>query len=408
MPMQDDKAGRLAASPPSYEQVQASQRLLPRFPRSRRRRLAAIVVFVLGATGFVHLHSDASWVTASTRLQGDLFDQDLAKCYASQERSQHHEPVPEGRTNPRWNAKTGQKVAVVLRNASLFDGESSLADPVDIIFESGLVRSVKASSLSNKFPSNAEILDLKGKFVTPGLVDMHSHHLLIPFPQVPATRDVNEMPLLGPITTFLRALDGIKPYDPAIQIIASGGVTSSLILPGSGNIIGGEAYVVKNQLFPGPDGEPVVEELLLDHGLPEASRQRYLKMACGENPKGVYGHTRMGLVWLLRQHFDKAREIKERQDAWCQNALEIESSTLMKESKVFRFLKDSGRRPDAFELDTAIAVLRGELNVNIHCYEPEDFERMLAVLHEFDVHPAAFHHALDAWKVPEMLKQLAG
>jgi imidazolonepropionase-like amidohydrolase len=161
---------------------------------------------------------------------------------------------------------------------------------------------------------------MSGRFVTPGLVDMHSHHLLIPFPQVAATRDVNEMPLLGPITPFIRAIDGFKPYDPAVKHIASWGVTSSLILPGSGNIIGGEAYRVKNQLYSGEDGEPVVEEMLLDLGLKEWERKRYLKMACGENPKGIYGHTRMGLVRLLREHLNKAKVIMGQQDAWCENA----------------------------------------------------------------------------------------
>jgi hypothetical protein len=399
----DDKASLLGASPPSYEQFQASRRLLPRF---RRRRLAVIVALVLGATVLLHSESVAIWATTSTNVQEDFFLQDLTKCHASVHRSQQRQAATIERENPRWNPKTGQKSAIVLKNATLFDGESSLADPVDILFESGLIKSVTVSSAANLFPRNAEIQDLEGKFVTPGLVDMHSHHLLIPFPQVAATRDVNEMPLLGPLTTFVRAIDGIKPYDPTIKIIASGGVTSSLILPGSGNIVGGEAYMVKNQLLSGADGEPVVEELLLEHGLPETSRQRYLKMACGENPKGVYGHTRMGLVWLLREHLDKAKQVKDRQDAWCRNALEIESSTLMRKSKTFRFLRDDGRRREAFDLDTAIAMLRGDLNVNVHCYEPQDFERMLSVLHEFGVHPSAFHHALDAWKVPELLKKL--
>ncbi|KAH8588359.1 amidohydrolase-domain-containing protein [Bisporella sp. PMI_857] len=396
-------AGILGISPPAYEQVTSSRRYLP---RRHRRRVLEIAGLTLGIALLLHVESIFSWAATSTRGQEFLFKQDLAKCYASQERDQPQQ-LPSGkRKNPRWNSKAGQKVAVVLKNVTLFDGESSLVDAVDILFEAGLIFSVSKSSSSNSFPRDAEILDVKGGFVTPGLVDMHSHHLLIPFPKLAATTDVNDMPLFGPTTTFLRAIDGFKPYDPAIKIIASGGVTSSLVLPGSGNIIGGEAYVVKNQLLPGPNGEPVVEELLLDHGLPEASRRRYLKMACGENPKGQYHHTRMGLVWSLREHLDKARKVRDSQDAWCENALHVENAIFMKGSRISRFLKEDGRRPQVLELDTAIALLKGELNVNVHCYEPEDLERMLAVLHEFGVHPAAFHHALDAWKVPELLKQL--
>ena len=111
-------------------------------------------------------------------------------------------------------------------------------------------------------------------------------------------------------------------------------------------------------------------------------------------------------MWRLRKHLNEAREVQESQDAWCENALEIENSSVLKNSKITRFLKAEGRRPSAFELETAIAVLRGEVNVNIHCYEPQDLERMLSVLHEFGVHPAAFHHALEAWEIPELLKRL--
>jgi hypothetical protein len=150
----------------------------------------------------------------------------------------------------------------------------------------------------------------------------------------------------------------------------------------------------------------VIEEILLDLGLEEGKRNKYLKMACGENPKGIYRHTRMGLVWLLRERLKKARVIMWQQDAWCKNVLNIESSRMIKKSKMSRFVEVEGRLPEAWELDTAIDLLRGELNVNIHCYEPQDLERMMDVLHEFGIHPSSFHHALDAWKVPELLKKL--
>ncbi|GKT46209.1 uncharacterized protein ColSpa_06390 [Colletotrichum spaethianum] len=217
--------------------------------------------------------------------------------------------------------------------------------------------------------------------------------------------DVNEKPGLGPITPFVRAIDGFKPYDPAIKIIASGGVTSSLNLPGSGNIVGGQAYLVKNLPLAGENGEPIVEELLLEHGLPKESRQRYLKMACGENPKHIYGHTRLGNAWLLREHLDRARKLKNKQDAWCRSADDIDAGSFFKDSRIFRFIADSGELPVDLELEPTVALLRGKFNVNIHCYEPEDFERMLDILHEFEIHPQAFHHALEAWQVPEFLKQ---
>ncbi|RKU43925.1 hypothetical protein DL546_000883 [Coniochaeta pulveracea] len=367
--------GILAVQPPPYEIRDPS-----RFrSRQRYRRLVELLL-----------------------LMGAFFE-GLSECHAARKGSRGHNHGSSQRHNPRWNPVSGQKTPIVIRNTSLFDGESTLAGAFDIILESGVIYSVTPTKENNLIPDNSTILDVHGGFVTPGLVDMHSHHLLSTLPHLSAWNDVNERPLLGPLTPFVRALDGFKPYDPSIKIIASGGVTSSLVLPGSANIIGGEAYLVKNIPFPGIDEEPVVEELLLEHGLAEDGRQRYLKMACGENPKGIYGHTRLGLSWLLRSHLEEARELQERQDAWCQQALDLESA---RPHRMLRFLQSNGGRPQSLKLETSVALLRGQLNVNIHCYEPQDFERMIAVLHEFGVHPQSFHHALAAWRVPEMLKKL--
>ncbi|KAB8210940.1 hypothetical protein BDV34DRAFT_235981 [Aspergillus parasiticus] len=317
-----------------------------------------------------------------------------------------NEAASESRVNHRWNPVSGQKEDIVIQNATLFDGESTRNGTFDIHFSSGVIRSVSPTHLDHPIPEGAHIINIHERFITPGLVDMHSHHLLLPFPQLPATNDVNERPLLGPITPFVRAIDGFKPYDPTIKIIASGGVTSSLVLPGSANIVGGEAYMVKNLPLPGAAGEPVVEELLLEYGLPENNRQRYLKMACGENPKRVYGNTRLGLTWLLRKSLEEARDLHERQSAWCRVAFDVEETSFAKAHHVKTFISNHGKRPESFQLETLVALIRGELNVNVHCYEPEDFERMLSVLHEFGVHPQAFHHALEAWQVPELLKNL--
>jgi hypothetical protein len=166
-----------------------------------------------------------------------------------------------------------------------------------------------------------------------------------------------------------------------------------LILPGSANIVGGEAYPVKNLPFSGPNAEPVIEELLLQHGIPEDSRQRYLKMACGENPKRIYQHTRLGLAWLLREQLQEVDELRQKQSSWCRAASEVEGSR-----HIEAFIEHEGQRPSTpLKFDTLIALLRGELNVNVLCYNPEDFERMLSVLHEFNIHFRAFHHALEAW-----------
>ncbi|KAF7556433.1 hypothetical protein G7Z17_g1401 [Cylindrodendrum hubeiense] len=399
------KSGILSLEPPPYSDAQPSTRRSLR----RRRRLVGtlLLIFVAGFTTLIHLDAIGDFVARSAPTTQDAFSKGLDKCYETRNRIGQNDRSPsKDRQNLRWNAITGQQSLIVIKNATLFDGEYTLEGAFDIAFESGIIRSVTPTTANEEAIDGAHVINAYGRFVTPGLVDMHSHHLLLPFPGLSAASDISERPLMGPITPFVRALDAFKPYDPAIKIIASGGVTSSLILPGSANIVGGEAYVVKNLPVPGEDGEPVVEELLLDHGLPETSRQRYLKMACGENPKNIYHNSRLGLAWLLREHLEQAQELRERQDAWCQAAFDIEGASFSKARRVSNFLDAQGKRPDELKLETSLALLRGELNINVHCYEPEDFESMLSVLHEFGVHPQAFHHALEAWQVPEFLKRL--
>ncbi|KAJ3948759.1 hypothetical protein N0V92_013015 [Colletotrichum tropicale] len=393
--------GVFDSSPPPYQQHHAPRLF---FVRRRRGHLLAFTFLVVVLVSLSHYYSVAVQGPVVTEEQRDLLVKGLETCRKTVSRHRKTEEFVLRESNPRWNKVSGQKQTIVLRNATLFDGDVVLPDAVDIVFEKGLIKSVRTTQKKGDFPSNAVVYNLNRRFVTPGLVDIHSHHLELPFSSVSATADVNEKPKLGPITPFVRAIDGFKPYDPAIKIIASGGVTTSLILPGSGNIIGGQGYLVKNLPSPGENGEPIVEDLLLEHGIPEESRQRYLKMACGENPKHLYGHTRLGNAWLLRQHLEKARKLKSEQNAWCHTAEHVEGEGF-KNVRIARFVAEYGGFPEDLELEATVALLRGEFNVNIHCYEPEDFERMLAVLHEFGVHPQAFHHALEAWQVPEFLKE---
>ncbi|KNG89129.1 hypothetical protein ANOM_002995 [Aspergillus nomiae NRRL 13137] len=396
------KGGLLSPESTYGESTQRS-----RLHRLRRWRRALCALLLIGALAVLMQAESKANIVPYTHdsTESDVFNEGIKRCYEARGRS-HNRVAAGNRLNSRWNPISGQKGDIVIQNATLFDGDSTLDGTFNIHFSSGVVRSVSPTHLDHPTPEGAHVINVHRRFITPGLVDMHSHHLLLPFPQLPATNDVNERPLLGPITPFVRAIDGFKPYDPAIKIIASGGVTSSLVLPGSANIIGGEAYMVKNLPLSGAAGEPVVEELLLEYGLLEKDRQRYLKMACGENPKRVYGNTRLGLTWLLRKRLEEARELHERQTAWCRGAFDIQESSFAKAHQVTTFIRNHGKHPETFELETLVALIRGELNVNVHCYEPQDLERMISVLHEFGVRPQAFHHALEAWQVPELLKHL--
>ena len=187
--------------------------------------------------------------------------------------------------NQRWNEKSGQKGRTVLHNATLFDGEDWSKGFVDVVFEKGIITSVQSVSHGLNDLDNTHVIDLDGAHVTPGLVDMHSHHGIGSWPVMAGNDDTNEVNrATGPLTPMVRSYDGIKPNDPAIAIIASGGVTSSLILPGSANIMGGEAVMIKNVIKGGETGEAMVGRdtiALWSHAMAKSSWYWHTRVLCG-------------------------------------------------------------------------------------------------------------------------------
>lgn len=279
----------------------------------------------------------------------------------------------------------------------------------DIKFSNGVVVSISDASSSREYDhEDIEVIDLEFKYVTPGLVDMHSHHLIENWPSLQGTGDGNERnDATGPLTPFVRALDSIKASDLATRMIAAGGITSSLILPGSANIMGGEGFMVKNFPNSGLHAEPVVEDILLEHGVWKEERRRYMKMACGENPSRSHEHTRMGNAYIFRRHMERTKQLIEQQDMWCLSAAAAKESGDLSLVAALVTPSHSGLKgglPEELELESSAAMLRGKIGVNIHCYEPEDLEDMILHSKEFGFRIQAFHHALSAWKVPEMLK----
>lgn len=148
-----------------------------------------------------------------------------------------------------------------------------------------------------------------------------------------------------------------------ITRIMSGGVTTSLILPGSANLMGGEAFVIKHR----PVESLKVEDMLLQANV-TTKRERWIKMACGENPKRVYKtqiNTRLGSAWAFRHRFDEARTLMQKQNQWCERA---EAGAKYVAGESF---------PSDLELETVVGVLRGDVKIHNHCYKTYDLEMQI-------------------------------
>ncbi|KAL6891472.1 family 9 carbohydrate esterase [Trichoderma longibrachiatum] len=398
--------------PPPYE-VPA----YPRRPRHRRPFARSIVSIRTGLSFVVaaavlwlcyavdrqyrtRRHEDGE-AASSPLLQ--RYEEALAQCRELGRIPERPQPGAR-RSNPRWTPTNGQTATIVLKNATLFDGEAFLPYPVDIVFSKGLVEAVRKTADNTAVVGDGVVeLDVQGRYVTPGLVDMHSHHFLTAWPSTAVGDDTNEMnPDTKAFTPMVRVLDALKPYDVAATLILSGGVTSSLIIPGSANLIAGEGVPVKNALYSGEHSEPVVEDLLLERGVPASERRRYMKFAFGENPSTVWGYTRLGNGWHLREHLQKAKDLKEKQDDYCAAILETQHGHNTRKAGLIR---QSERFPFHLELEPTVAILRGQVIVQNHNYEPEDLETMLRISHEFGYRVAGFHHATEAWQVPNLLKE---
>jgi imidazolonepropionase-like amidohydrolase len=223
-------------------------------------------------------------------------------------------------------------------------------------------------------PADAVVIDGTGKVLTPGLIDVHSHLGVYASPGVDALSDGNEA--TDPATPEVWAEHSVWPQDPQFPRNLEGGVTTLQVLPGSANLIGGRSVVLK--VVPGR----TVQEMKFPgakHGL---------KMACGENPKRVYRQrgpsTRMGNVAGYREQWIKAERYRREWDAWLADP--------------------KGDAPDRdLAMETLAEVLRGDILVQNHCYRADEMAQMIDISHEFGYRVRSFHHAIEAYKIADLL-----
>ena len=309
--------------------------------------------------------------------------------------------------NKRWVKGTKP---LLIRNATVWTGEpvAGISEedaragkgwswtPSDVFVDRGLIvrlgRDIEVESL----PHDTDVYEANGRLLTSGIVDMHSHAGLASVANL--QDDVNE--LSADITPFVRSIDGLDPLQPEMEFIKSGGVTTSLFLPGSGNNIGGEAYVLKFAVGPKNGREEISQQDL--YADPDRN-WRYMKMACGENAKRVYGKygergpfSRLGEAWEFRHAFEQASKYVQEQDEWCALA------------DKFGPEKMSSHLRQELRWESLGAVLRGQVRVNTHCYTIPDLEAMVRHTNEFKFRVYAFHHAHQTYLVPEVLKRTWG
>ena len=384
-------------------------------PRGHIRRSRAVRLIVLSFLAFIvyaqwrqipsavsHGGTGPATVVSRHGLSIAKLQDDLAVC--AKLRSKPEDPIGFGRErNARYI--DGHKPTLI-RNATVWVGEpaegTSAEDAragkgwewisADVFVEFGLIKEVGKDISAAKLPSDTIVWDAKGRQLTAGVIDMHSHSGLDSLPELRGNGDVNEMS--SDTTPYVRSIDGIQPGDHQIQVIKSGGVTTSLVLPGSGNNIGGEAYVIKHAVGK-PDGR---EEISAEDMLADPDRNwRYMKMACGENAKRIYGKvgergpvSRLGESWEFRHAFEQAAKIIREQDDWCDSADTFGIENLRK------YL------PQDLKWESLGAALRGQVHINTHCYTVPDLEAMVDHTNEFKFAVRAFHHAHQTFLVPEV------
>ena len=258
-----------------------------------------------------------------------------------------------------------------LTGATIFDGEGGRIENGTVLLRDGKVEAVGGADLA--IPAGFTRIDATGKFVTPGIIDIHSHLGNYPSPGVAAHSDGNEA--TDPTTPQVWTEHSVWPQDPGFtRALANGGITALQILPGSANLMGGRSVTLKN--VPGR-----TMQSMKFPGAPYG-----LKMACGENPKRVYGargripSTRMGNVAVNRQTWAQAAEYRRKADA-------------------------GENQPRSIAMETLADVLRGNILVHNHCYRADEMAIVLDMAEEFGYRVSTFHHAVESYKIADMLRE---
>ncbi len=270
--------------------------------------------------------------------------------------------------------------AVAFRGARIHTAAGRPIDDGVLLIDKGKVVAV-GSADAVTIPKGAIVIDAAGKTIIPGLVDTHSHIGIYPKPAVPAHSDGNEGS--GAVQAGLRALDAIWPDDPGIKMAVAGGVTTANIMPGSGNVIGGQTLYVKLR---GPSVEAMrIADMKVLGGL---------KMANGENPKNfnftrnkMPPGTRMKLAAMQREQFVRARDYQKKWAAY---------------RKAQADGKDAAPPDTDIGLEPLVEVLERKRTVHFHSHRSDDLMTAVRLAEEFGFE-LVLQHATEGYRIADEL-----
>jgi imidazolonepropionase-like amidohydrolase len=261
---------------------------------------------------------------------------------------------------------------LLIHNATILTVSHGTIEKGDILIKDGKIAAVGGDI---KAPSDAQVIDAAGEFVTPGIIDCHSH--------IAVDGSVNEGSVS--VSSMVNIADVLNSEDVAIYRDLAGGVTTANILHGSANAIGGQTVVIKLRW-----GQPA-DKLPFEGALPG------IKFALGENPKRSnlrgsnfpdrYPTTRMGVEETIRSAFTEARDYKNTWDTYNRRTKAGEKNLIPPRRNL--------------KLDPLVEVLEGKRYVHAHCYREDEILMLLRVAKEFGFHIQTLQHVLEGYKVAD-------
>lgn len=264
---------------------------------------------------------------------------------------------------------------VLIKNGTVMTAAKGTMQNTDVLIQNGKIAKIGKGLTA---PAGVRVIDATGKYVTPGIIDAHSHSML---------DAINEGTYS--VTSMTQTRDMLNPSDITIYRALAGGVTAALLLHGSANSIGGQSTTVKFKW-----GRPVEE-------YPVEGAPTGIKFAMGENVKRAtsfalpgstvrYPRTRMGVIETMRDAFMRAKDYRQ---AWAD----------------FKAGKTKVQPRKDLELEPLAEILEGKRLVHAHGYRSDEHLNLLLLADEMGFKVATLQHGLEAYKIaPEIAKRGTG